>query len=166
MPLLTNHDVTTQTQALGGCSDFMASPTAGVDNPAALTNSNDPGDFNLGPGPYSPEAGAVAGDTVLRTGSLSLGIETGSGFSNANSPVGESGGRANLFGAPAGKPQVDVKINLITDINSLLREVDGANRASTPATTTRTATSPHCSTAARLGVAPLRTTSRRRSPAR
>jgi hypothetical protein len=128
VPLLTNADTTNNTQAAGGCSDFTGG-TQGVDDIAAIAGSDgtQPGSaFDLGAGPYSPEANTEAGDTVLRTGPLSLGVETPNTFDDANSPVGVSGGRANLFGAPVGKQQVDVKVNLVTNINSILREVDGA----------------------------------------
>jgi hypothetical protein len=98
-----------------------------VDSLAAIQPSNDPGVNNVGEGPYSPEVGVSEQDVVLRTGPLSLGVAPASGYGSAsNSPTGQSGGVANLFGTqPAGKPQVDVKVNLATDINSIEREVDG-----------------------------------------
>jgi hypothetical protein len=133
----------------GGCSDFEDQvPVVNlpdVDGLNRLGTGFDAGnDNNLGAGPFSPEANAVAADTVLRTGALTLQIAgTGNGTvppsgnvelpadnnTVATNKVGASGGRANLFGAPvnglsAGN-SVDVTVNLATKINSIARQVDG-----------------------------------------
>ena len=136
VPLLTNPDTSgdlyddpaTPAVEGAGCSDFVgATHNAGVDGLNNMSTSNDPGLNNVGAGPYSPDASTTERDVVLRTGPLALGVAAASGFGAAsNSPVGQSGGRANLFGTqPAGQSQVDVKVNLATDINSIEREVDG-----------------------------------------
>lgn len=140
IPLLSNTDVSNATQAAGGCSDFIGSPTAGVDDPALLQDSLAPGNNNV-PAPYLPSGinSPVAPgpqDTVFRTGGLTLKIDTtGTTVSAADyglpagtiptTTVGKSGGQANLFGNIPGKStQVDVTASLVTDINSILRQVD------------------------------------------
>jgi hypothetical protein len=130
VPLLANPDVTTQTQANGGCTDAAYIPND-VDALSALTTTNTPGENDLGDGAALP--GAVAPqDVVLRTGSLNLKIASPSlsaGQTTDNTlgttTVGKSGGQANLFGSIPGKGVgVDVTANLVTNINSILRETD------------------------------------------
>jgi hypothetical protein len=142
IPLLTNHNTTTVAPgaAGGGCAGYPYIPND-VDNwanfNALAPAANDPGVNNLGNGPFSAEPGAVAGDTVLRTNTLSLKIDAPNttvtaatlGLPAGTVPsftVGNSGGQANLFGNLPGKStQIDVTANLATQINSILREVDG-----------------------------------------
>jgi hypothetical protein len=129
IPLLTNPDVSSKLQGAGGCSDFTG-VTAGVDDItyanslAFLVTADNP--FNLGPGPFSPDVTANASDVVLRTAPLSLGVATPGDTTWHDEIVGTSGGQANLFGNIPGKSYgVDVTVSLVTDIHTILREVDG-----------------------------------------
>jgi hypothetical protein len=118
----------------GGCGGFAGDGTANdVDLLTKLSNSTDPGSENrLGQGPYMSATDGLQ-DTVLRTGPLTLAVDT-PGVSVAlpgstqTHVVGANGGRANLFGSPVNGTgdAVDVTVNLVTTINSLARQVDGA----------------------------------------
>lgn len=122
--------------------------TPGVDDPARLVASAAVGsDNNVGPSgnpfPYSGSSTPggfstpSAGDSVLRTAPLSLGIATpGTEVNQSNSSpdgpqgsqnivVGKSGGQANLFGNIPGKANgLDITVNLATRINSIIRSVN------------------------------------------
>lgn len=126
VPLLSNPDVTTQPMAAGGCQDFFGTATSGVDDSSVLTATNTPGENDLGNGGPLPGV-ASPNDVVLRTGSLNLRIATPSGGTVPGTTIGKSGGQANLFGQIPNKASgvgVDVTANLVTNINSILREVD------------------------------------------
>ena len=102
-----------------------------------LTSSFNPGNNNLGAGPYSPEAGATAGDSVLRTSSLNLTVAPeGSSVTlpgGSQITTGKNGGRANLFGNIPGKTtDIEVTASLSTNINSILREVDATANGQVP----------------------------------
>lgn len=119
-----------------GCANFAGDGTPlDVDKLSQLSDSNTPGvDNNLGEGPFSPELGTEAADTVLRTGPLTLDVAAPGTVdlpaSSTDVNLGRSGGRANLFGSPVnglgGANSVDVTVNLSTKINSIARQVDGS----------------------------------------
>ena len=123
---LTNSSSTALTGPLGPLSAFYSAPVG--DQPYA---SGAKQDTTLGTGPVdSVGSGNGPGDVVLRTASLSIGVAA-AGAADADSPVagstiGSSGGRANLFGlTPTGaSAPVDVKVNLFTEINTIVRAVD------------------------------------------
>jgi hypothetical protein len=156
VPLLSNSNVTgagpSSNPNADGCVgvDTALSAAQSLDNPANLHNDSTdvlggaiPGfsaplgdqpnpltDTNIGTGAPDAES-ANAGDVVLRTGSLTVGVAP-AGTADPASPVagsliGQSGGQANLFGLPvsgASGSSVHVKVNLLTQINSILRSVD------------------------------------------
>jgi hypothetical protein len=138
---------------------FAASPSVGLaqgtieefpgaDDPGLLSGSKATGNANavgdVTPFPYSPSSTPggfsqppSAGDTVLRTGPLTLTVATpgtvlpgdnadGDGEQGGQTIVmGRNGGTANLFGNIPGKSYgVDVTLSVGTKINSILRVVD------------------------------------------
>jgi hypothetical protein len=127
----------------GGVTDFWTN-AAGVDGIDKLTNSTTPGENNLGAGPYSPNNVDKPSDVVLRTGSLALGVaQAGTPIHPPGNPnaltndyvIGPSGGTANLFGNIPGKnTQIDVTASLVTNINTILREVDSGPTSPPPNT--------------------------------
>jgi hypothetical protein len=121
VPLLGNAGSSTNqsTDATPGCADYYAAGTGFAGGPSTTHPGGGPGDVDLpAHSPYMGENfpmadGSSADDVVLRTAPLSLDVTSGSG-------------RANLFDAQgASIPQVDVGVSLGTDINTVLREVDG-----------------------------------------
>jgi hypothetical protein len=141
----------------GGSPNGVFLPVKGapsVNNPdniqaGGVTGNNDwigtnPNPFPTGSAPdtYGVDYGN-AGDTVLRTNALSLGIAPGGvsvnmstgtpttpgGLTTAQGSqdvtLGYSGGQANLFGNIPGKNVgIDVTVNLATRINSIVRIMD------------------------------------------
>jgi hypothetical protein len=121
VPLLGNAGSSTNnsTGPTPGCADYYAPATGFAGGPGTAHPGGGPTDVDLpANSPYMGQNfpmgdGSSAADVVLRTTALSLNVTNGSG-------------RANLFDAqPASLPQVDVGVTLGTDINSVLREVDG-----------------------------------------
>jgi hypothetical protein len=133
----------------GTTVDSYLNNVPGVDGVNRLAVSKAPGDNdalggNVQPFPYAPSS--VPGgfvqppdihNTVLRTNALALqvaqpGTEVdwafppdGAGQGSQNYVIGKSGGQANLFGNIPGKSYgIDVKVNLATKINSIMRMVD------------------------------------------
>ena len=128
----------------GGAFPFPVVP--GVDSIGALTNSGavgSPNNLGASSNPFPAGSGSPIGapsvtDTVLRTGPLTLHIADPATVPTSGAPAdgagpqgtqsitsGQSGGQANLFGNIPGKSNgIDVTVNLETQINSILREVD------------------------------------------
>jgi hypothetical protein len=146
IPLLSNPDVSGKLMADGGCSNFAgATGPQGTTDQDLVSNlsfaNNNPGVNSIGTG--DPQLGTLRQDAVLRTNTLTLKIDGSNATVSAASlglpdgtipttTVGKSGGQANLFGdIPGRHTQVDVTASLITDINSILREVDGATPPAT-----------------------------------
>jgi hypothetical protein len=156
LPLLSNTDTSSVPRGANpiapgtGCSDFTTGGVtdafgnaAGVDAIDNLNNSATPGsDNSLGAGPYSPDNPSNPGDVVLRTGKLSLGVApSGTHIAPPGNPnaltndyvIGPSGGSANLFGNIPGKnTQIDVTASLVTNINTILREVNSGPTSAPP----------------------------------
>jgi hypothetical protein len=138
VPLLGNSNVSTMPPSANANTDGCVGvlPTTDIESFTQLAASDTPSastDNNLGNLTTPFPGTATFADTVLRTGSLSLNIGDPSADTSAGVPVGRSGGVANLFGlTPAGAPagtNVDVKVTLFTNINSIIRTVDAASLA-------------------------------------
>jgi len=147
VPLLANPNVDSNTPnanpAVDGClatgagaafAPYLPSSSADADWYGNLAASDSPSpstDNNVGDDTNPFPGTATYDDTVLRTGSLSLDVANASADTSDGVPVGISGGVANLFGlTPAGAPagtNVDVKVSLSTNINSIIRTVDAAS---------------------------------------
>jgi|GEM_PF-3646297 len=165
VPLLTNPNVTANPPSpdstVDGCTTAgigaALSDLAGTqDDPAALSNSSAtiPTPYGTAVASDQPDPSTMdnlgnnaevngyndpnAGDVVLRTGDLSLGIPAPgpytdpTGYSPVNGEtISPSGGLGNLFGLPVRGSSypgtgtsVDVKVALATAINAIVRQVD------------------------------------------
>ena len=128
LSILTNPDVTGKTIANGGCSNYSSASLGTSGSPGApyAPATSDPSDNPA----YSPALGLDANEAFrtpyLPVGVAPIGTQPPNGLSNTQSFVGPSGGTAYLFGNPTG-PAVDVTLNALTNINSILRDVDTEN---------------------------------------
>lgn len=135
LTILTNPDVTGKTIAQGGCSDYNTaglgtpgSPGAGVGGGGYLPAASDAPDnpaYNAAIG-TGVDPNAVFRTPWLPVGVAPVGTQVANGLSNTQTFTGPSGGTAYLFGNPSG-PGVDVTLNALTNINSILRDVDTEN---------------------------------------
>lgn len=136
LSILVNPDVTGKTIANGGCSDYASATTGTPSSPGYPYSpiGSDPQDLpSLTTALGDPNSGAAAPDanTVFRTPFLPIGVApvvpNASGFAPGTPFTGPSGGDAFLFGNPSGGPSVDVTLNALTNINSILRDVNTEN---------------------------------------
>jgi hypothetical protein len=135
LSILTNPDVSNVpiTNATGsGCQGYAGaglgtanSPGVGIAAGGYAPGTSDPAD-----NPLTVPSG-IDTNTVFRTPYLPIGVapvvpQTGS-FTSPGPFSGPSGGNAYLFGNPSGGPSVDVTLNALTNINSILRDVNTGN---------------------------------------